>query len=487
MSLIKKLAGETAIYGIPSILSRVLNFAIIGAYYSRILSKSTYNDWQQMYVLAAIGLVLFTYRMETTLFRFGSKADQKDTAFTTAMSIMAISTLVLAPLMYLFSGSLHELFLKGEGPIRFIYYFIGIIVFDALAAIPFAKLRLDNKAALFAKLKVVNIILNIFLVLLFLEVLPPIMDFNLDEVLKLDLIFMANLITSLVILILVVPVFRSIKSKWVFDKAMVRQMITYTWPLAIIALAGVFNQYGQFPLLQWILPDDTAKDLGGTYAAATKLAVFMTLFTTAFNYAAEPFFFKQAAGKNDRSVYGKVAVAYALVAVVVFLGVTFYMDIISLILGQDLRSGIGVVPIVMLAYLLLGLYYNVAIWYKLSDKTIYGMLISLVGVIITIGLNVILIPHFDYYGCAYATLGCYAVMLTICYLYGQRHYPIHYPVGRILKYIMLAVIFWQISIYIRPIFNENLIAILASNTGLLLLFGMLIFSVDKTYLKTLLK
>jgi len=487
MSLIKKLAGETAIYGIPSILSRVLNFAIIGAYYSRILSKPTYNDWQQMYVLAAIGLVIFTYRMETTLFRFGSKADSKDTAFTTAMSIIVISTLILVPLMYLASSGLHQIFLQGEGPVRFIYYFIGIIALDALAAIPFAKLRLDNQAARFAKLKVANIIVNIVLVLVFLEVIPPIIDIELDEVLKLDLIFMANLITSLVILIFVVPVFGSIKSRWTFDKKMGKQMFVYTWPLAVIALAGVFNQYGQFPLLQSILPDDGAKDIGGTYAAATKLAVFMTLFTTAFNYAAEPFFFKQASGKKDPSVYGKVAAAYTLVAVFVFLGVTYYIDIISMILGRDFRSGVGVVPIVMLAYLLLGLYYNVAIWYKLSDNTRYGMMISILGVIITISLNILLIPHFDYYGCAWATLGCYATMLAVCYWYGQRIYPIDYPIGRIIGYIGLAVIFWQVSNYVRLQFEGHIIVILGINTSLLASFAILIFSIDRTYLKSLLR
>lgn len=264
-------------------------------------------------------------------------------------------------------------------------------------------------------------------------------------------------------------------------------MITYTWPLAIIALAGVFNQFGQFPLLQWILPEDIAKDYGGTYAAATKLAVFMTLFTTAFNYAAEPFFFKQAESKEDQSIYGKVAVAYTLVAVIVFLGVTYFMDVIQYILGHEMRDGVGVVPIVMLAYLFLGLYYNVSIWYKLSDNTKYGMYISLGGAAITILLNVMLIPIIGYYGSAWATFGCYAMMLIACYVFCQWKYPIYYPVLRILKYIAGAILFWQFAGWIKPSLDGNLLLVLGTNFILLVCFIGLVYVMDKKYLTSILK
>ena len=200
------------------------------------------------------------------------------------------------------------------------------------------------------------------------------------------------------------------------------------------------------------------------------------------------FFFKQASSSTDRSIYGKVAVAYTLVAVFVFLGVTFYMDLLQYLLrSPEYREAVGAVPILLLAYLFLGLYYNVAIWYKLSDKTKYGMYISLGGSVVTILLNVLLIPVWGYYGCAVATLVCYMLMVSVCYYYCQKIYPISYPVGKILKYIAIAFLFWGVSIYIRPLFDNNLIAILGVNTLLLFLFGGLILAMDKSYIKALLK
>jgi len=486
MSLIKKLAGETAIYGIPTILSRVLNFFIIASYMTSLLSDNQYGVMQMMFVVAAAGMVFFTYRMETTLFRFGSQKEDAEKSFTTAATMIVISTAVLIILVLLLAKPLTALFLK-EGLHRYFFYFAGILAFDALAAVPFAKLRLENRAKWFASLKVVNIILNICILLLCFEVLPR-LGYHYDPMYKLDIVFLSNLITSLVVLMLIVPTYRT--SEWNFDMALAKRMISYTWPLAVIALAGVINQNGQFTLLKWIYPEGgevDAMQIVGRYGGATKLAIFMSLFTTAFNFAAEPFFFKQAAGSDDRSVYGKVAAAYTLVATTVFLGIIYYIDIIQLLLRKpEFREAVDAVPTLLLAFLFLGLYYNVAIWYKLSDKTKYGMLISLSGTVITIVLNILLIPIWGYHGCAIATLACFIFMVVVCYYYGQRLYPIDYPVGRILKYIFLGLIFWRISAYIRPSFDGNLVSILGVNTLLLLGFLGLIYFTDRKYLRSLL-
>lgn len=487
MSLLKKLAGETAIYGIPTILSKVLNFFIIASYMTSLLSDAQYGNMQLMFVFAAFGVVFFSYRMETTLFRFGSDKAHAARSFSTASSMILISTGILVLLVLILAKPLATLFFEGTELHRYFYYFAGILAFDALAAVPFAKLRLENKAKQFATLKVVNIVLNIFILLFCFETLPAI-GYDYDPAHKLDIVFLSNLITSLVVLMLIVPTYRM--ANWVFDKALAQRMITYTWPLAVIALAGVINQYGQFPLLKWIYPEGGEIDaiqVVGRYSGASKLAIFMSLFTTAFNFAAEPFFFKQAAGSDDKSVYGKVAAAYTLVATTVFLGIIYYIDVIQLILRRpEYREAVDAVPTLLLAFLLLGLYYNVAIWYKLSDKTKYGMFISISGAVLTIILNVLLIPIWGYHGCAIATLVCFAFMVVVCYYYGQRHYPIDYPIGKILKYIMLGLVFWRIAAFIRPSFEGNIVSILGVNTLLLIGFISLIYFTDRRYLRSLL-
>lgn len=487
MSLIKKLAGETALYGIPTILGKVLNFFILAGYYTRIFdAESSYNDWQQLYILIAVGLVIFTYRIETTVFRFGSQSEDRDRTFTTALSLIGMTTGVLLVLCFLLSGQLHDLFLKGEGPLRFIYYAILLIGIDALASVPFAQLRLQQKARRFAILKTISIFLNISLVLFFLEVWPSLKALEMDDILRIDLILMSNIIASLVVLILLIPVVSTIETKWIVDSTLIKNMFHYMWPLAVIALCGIFNQYGQFTMLQWLEPSADPKVISAQYAAATKLAIFMTLFTTAFNYAAEPFFFREAAQKKDHNINGHVAFAYTLVALLVFLGVTFYMDIIKYILGKDYHGAIDVVPIVMLAYLFLGLYYNVAIWYKLSNRTRYGMVIAVVGSAVTVVLNALLIPKIGYHGSAWATFACYGIMLVICYILGQLIYPISYPVGKILKYILVAIVLWQLSNVARVKLEHEPIQILVVNTMLLGFFGFLVYMFDKDYIKHLL-
>jgi len=487
MSLIKKLAGETAIYGIPTIVGKMLNFVVISAYMTSLLPDDQYGYMTNMFVFAAIGVVLFTYRMETTLFRFGSKEQSSTLAFTTAASMVLLTAGVLVILICGFSKSLATLFLDGQLDLnRYFYYFAAILAFDACAAIPFARLRLENKSRWFATLKTINIFLNFGIILLLFEVLPK-LGLHYDPAKKLDIVFMANMITSLVVLILIIPTYKT--SIWRFDKELAKQMIRYTWPLAVIALAGVINQYGQYPLLQWIFPEGGEIDAiqaVGRYSGAAKLAIFMSLFTTAFNFAAEPFFFKQAAGSDDRSVYGKVAAAYTLVAVIVFLGITFYMDILQLILRRpEYREAVDAVPTLLMAFLCLGLYYNVAIWYKLADKTRYGMLISIGGSIVTIVFNILLIPHYGYHGCAMATLICFALMVITCYYLGQLYYPIDYPVTKILKYIVIGLVFWFIASSIRPYFEGNILAILGVNTLLIIGYIVCIYTMDKRYLKSI--
>ncbi|MBT8219699.1 MAG: polysaccharide biosynthesis C-terminal domain-containing protein [Bacteroidia bacterium] len=491
MSLIQKLAGETAIYGIPTILSRVLNFAIIAAYLTSQLSVENFGNMQLMYVFAATAMVVFTYRMETTLFRFGSKKETTLNAFTTAASAIIGTTVILAIVIIIIAEPLSFLILETEGLHRYFYYFAAIISLDALAAIPFAKLRLDNQARRFSLLKVINILANVFFILFFLEGLPWLslnteLGIQFDETNKLDYVFFANLLASSLVFILVIPVYSSVAKSWAIDTALLRKMMHYTWPLAVIAFAGVINQQYQFQILQWVLPEDLAKESVGVYGAASKLAIFMTLFTTAFNYAAEPFFFKHAEAKTDRNVFGNVAFAYTIVAVFVFLGVSYYLDVVQWILPQKYHAGVAAVPILLMAFLFLGLYYNVAIWYKLADRTQIGMYISVGGAFVTIVLNILLIPILGYFGSAWSTLLCYVIMVVVCYILCQKYYPIQYPVGKILFYLVVAVIFWWISDQGRSLLDDHLPYILIFNTFLLFVFAGLIYFKDRRYIRQIL-
>ncbi|MEL7021750.1 MAG: polysaccharide biosynthesis C-terminal domain-containing protein [Bacteroidota bacterium] len=494
MSLIKKLAGETAIYGISSILSRLLNYVLLTPFFTRIFSTVEYGGVSILFTYAAFLMILFTYRMETAFFRFGSKPRQLETAFSTASISLVVSTSIFVLLGHLGSEQLTRI-LGFEGHKEYILLLLWLIAFDALAAIPFARLRLDNRPLSFAFIKTLNIVINVVAAYFFLRWLPDwiasgntSLGYLYREDNRIIYVFISQLIASIITFVYLAPAYA--KMQWRFDFGLWKQMYRYALPLIVVGVAAVVNSLIAIPLLKELLPGSSEQNqaVSGLYGAIAKLAILMNLFTQAFNYAAEPFFFRHASRSDARQIYADVGQAFALVGSVVFLGIMLYLDIVQLFLGQAFRTGLEIVPILLLANFCLGLYYNFSIWYKLTDQTRIGGYISIAGVVITLTINVVGIPLIGYSAPAWAALACYGFMALTSFYIGRRFYPIPYPMLNILGYILLAIGVWIISkqtleqLMMHPLGIKMLV-----NTLFLVGYGVLIYCWEKKTIHRLIK
>ena len=475
MSFLKQLAGETAIYGLSSILSRVLSFVLLTPYLTYSFNDSgDYGTISLLFGYAAILMVLYTIRMETTFFRFGSGEEGLERSYSTAVLMLLGLTGIFSTLLVTFAVPLSTV-LNFEGHPEYIYLITAIIAADALVAVPFARLRLENRPWQFAAAKALAIVVNIVVIFFLLEGLPRLAAqgygwaerwYSAER--RVAFVFAANLVGSAVVLAYLSPYYRKVQWRW--DGTLARRMLRYATPLIIVGLAAVLNQTVAFPLLEYLLPygAERNRDLVGVYGGVAKLAVLMNLFTQAFNYAAEPFFFRNAARKNAPTMYAQVAQAFALVAAFAVLVILLYLDQIQFLLGKNYREGLGVVPLLLVGNFMLGLYYNFAIWYKLADRTLVGSYLSVGGVAVTLLVNFLLVPRIGYYGAAVATLCCYSLMAAGAYLTGRRAFPVPYRIGAILGYLGFALLLYGIST-ILPV-PEKSAAQVAVNTGLLLVF-----------------
>ncbi|MEL6986464.1 MAG: oligosaccharide flippase family protein [Bacteroidota bacterium] len=468
------MAGETAIYGIGNIATRILNYLLLTPYLTVIFKNNEYGIHGIMYSFSAFLLVIFSYRMDTALFRFGVREEERQKVFGTASIAIMISTAIFLILFILNAGPIAKI-LTSASDTRFVIYFCIIIALDTLTILPFAKLRLENQAKRFVYIKLLNVVITIIGVLTMLSLLPKLIEkgYALEAYYNrahlLDYVFLSNLIASFIVVLSLLPEY--FKFKLTFDKALFKKMFRYAFPLIIVSLAAVINQLSDRLFINWLIGIDES----GIYNAAVKIAILMSLFATAFNYAAEPFFFKNASKSENKDIYGQVGLAFTIVGSVVFLGILFYLDLIQYILGKDFRSGLDIVPVMLMAYLFLGLYYNFSIWYKLSDRTHIGAYIAIGGSIITILLNILLLPWLGYIGSSWASLSCFLFMCVAAYFLGQKYYPIQYPIAKIISYIVLAIAFYLFSNWIRPWAGENIYVILLMNTVLLLMYIGFVF------------
>lgn len=486
MSFVKQLASETAIYGISSILSRIVYFVFLTGYLTRLFTDRTlYAIHQDLYSYMAILLIIFTYRMETAYFRIGSDKDLENNAFYTSFISIVITTILLSSVMLIWRSELAEA-LQYSNKGVYIIYMLLIISFDALAAIPFARLRLQNKPIKFALIKVANVVFTVIFVIFFLEICPILINrgFSFFENIyhpdrQLDLVIIANIISSALVLILLIP--QIIRSRFIFDFSLLRKMAWYVFPLVIVSMAGVFNQYFAVPLLKYLLPGEKNANLDSAaiYAAAAKLALLMNLFTQAFNYAAEPFFFKRAKDENAKETYADVAEAFSLAASIAFLVVLLYLDVFKFLLGPGYRSGLNIVPVLLLAYWFLGLYYNFSLWYKIKDKTYIGALISLGGAVVTFVVAASLIPQHGSIAMAWAGLACYGFMSLTSFITGYFFYPIPYALGKMLSYLFLALGLYGINELVKLYFSPLVLAQLLISTLLTIGYVGIIYQFDR--------
>ncbi len=448
-SLLKKLVGQTAIYGLSSIIGRLLNYLLVPLY-TRYFLPAEYGVVTELYGYVGFLMVIFTYGMETAFFRYVKDAKEPANVYSTAIWSLFSSSALLVGLFLLFSPFIADTIQYSEH-IEYVIWFALVLGFDAMAAIPFANLRYEERPVRFALVKFANIGINIGLNLFFIVLCPQIVD-NVplinniyDPSVGVGYIFISNLVASAVTLLLLLPELRSIR--WSFDVDLWKKMMRYALPLVVVGFAGTINEMLDRVLLKYLLPYDLEGNLAqvGIYGACYKLSILMTLFTQAFRYAAEPFFFSQSKQENAANTYAMVMKYFVLVGGFIFLGVTIFLDVFKYFIGERYHEGLVVVPILLMANLFLGIYYNLSIWYKLTNNTLIGAFMALAGATITIVLNILLIPVIGYIGSAWATLICYITMVGLSYLLSKRYYPIPYDLHLIARYLLLAVLLFLID------------------------------------------
>jgi O-antigen/teichoic acid export membrane protein len=420
--------------------------------------------------------------METAFFRFSQKHDNPAQVYSTALTSLISSSLFFGLLFGVFSPQIASVINVPEHP-EYVVYFTAIIALDAISAVPFAYLRQQNKALKFAIVKNINIFTNILLNLYFLLLCPYVQkDYGTllplyNGSVNIGYIFLANLIASIVTIPLLWKEILAIRNAS-FNKTLWREMLVYGLPLMVVGFAGMINETLDRIIISYVYTDvQEGLRATGIYGANYKLSILMSLFIQAFRYAAEPFFFNHAKDNDKRHIYATVMNYFTLVCLVLFLTVTLYIDMFKHFINNRYWEGLHVVPVLLLANMFLGMYYNLSIWYKLSDNTNKGAMISTTGAVITILANIILVPLLGYTGSAWATLICYVSMAIICYVMGAKYYPIPYQVGRLLGYIGFALVLFLGSNYL-PI-SDGILKYSLNALLLFLFIGVTVFSERK--------
>ena len=446
MSLVKKLAGETAIYGMSTIVGRLLNVMLL-PFYTRVLdSTAEYGVVVDLYANATFLMVILSYRMESAFFRYGTAKEDRDRAFSNGMISMLGSTTLVVISLFVFAQPIANFLQYPQHP-EYVRWFALIMAFDCLCELPFARLRMEQRPIRFATIKMINIVINIAMNLFWLLFCPWAASKGMGWVyyvwqpgLGVAYIFLSNLIASAVTLLLLSPQIRAVRLKFEFDYWKI--MFIYAAPLIISSLAGMINEMLSRAMLKNLLPGTIEQNLGqvGIFGANYKLATLITLFTQAYRYAAEPFFFRHAGDKDAMKTQADATKWFTVAAATGMLGILLYIDLVKYFIADKYHDGLSVVPILLVANLLLGMYYNFSVWYRLKDRTKLGAWISIGGAAITITLNLWLIPQFGFYSAAWVTLICYLFMSWATWWTGQKHYPVPYQMGRMGLYIGLALV-----------------------------------------------
>lgn len=491
MSGIKKLAGQTLWYGTPRIVSRFLNFGITLLGFQLYDPNGTYA-YTQIYAVIPFLNILFTYGLETSFFRFAQMKDRVQLYNTLNISILA-STILFTVLLFLFKDPLTRFIELDKHP-EYVTWMIGILFFDTLSTLPMAKLRLEERPRKYAFINIFSVMLNVLLVLFFFFVAKPAFEKDPDSFLGgffnprigIGYFILANLFASALTLLMLYKEFATFR--FVFDKNMWKEVMEYSYPLIIVGFGGMINEMLSRLIYRKILDDNPLveeRELG-IFGANFKLAVLITIFIQIFKLAAEPFFFNQSAREDAKKIYARVMKFFVIACCFMFLIVSLFLDLWQLLIAAKFKAyaeGIHIVPILALGSVFLGIYYNLSVWYKLTNKNMFGAYITIAGAAITILLNFILIPPFRYTGAAWATLICYAFMMVTNYIQGQKHYPIPYAKKKLLTYITISVLMYiihEISISgLNPDGSYYHYVYYGTSLVLLVLFGLLIIKVER--------
>ena len=474
MANMKSLAKDTAIYGLSSIVGRFLNYLLVPLYTAKLSAASGgYGVITNMYAYTALILVILTFGMETTFFRFSNKeGEEPQKVYSTILTAVGFTAVVFVALVFTFISPLADVMGYAEHP-SYIWVMAMTVAIDAFQCIPFAYLRHKKKAIKFAALKMLFIVMNILLNIVFFVALPALYTSYPDEIGKIydptigaGYAFYINLACTASITFCFYKELTGFR--YVFDRELMKRMFSYSWPILILGIAGILNQTADKILFPYIYKGENAHEQLGIYGAASKIAMIMAMITQAFRYAYEPFVFGKSKDKDNRETYAKAMKFFIIFTLLAFLTVVGYLDILKHIIGQDYWSGLKVVPIVMAAEIMMGIYFNLSFWYKLIDKTIWGAWFSGIGCSVLIAINVIFVPQYGYMACAWAGFAGYATAMTLSYFVGQKYYLIKYDLAGIGKYVVLALICFALMKLGRDYISG--LWVVVPNTLLILLF-----------------
>ena len=484
MGLYKSLFKQTAIYGLATVLPRMLSFLLVRLY-TGILPTGEYGEVSIVLSWMVFFNVVLSYGMETAFFRFyNSETDKENVIATSTISIFWSSIIFLFGAL-IFRGTLASL---ANVEVQYVTYAIWILVLDALVIVPFSKLRANQKPMLYAIIKIGNVAVNLALNLFFLLLLPKIAASSPNSFIgnlyvanyEIGYIFVSNLAASLLTLVVLSPNYLFLTRK--FDAVLWKKMMRYGLPILVAGIAFAVNEHFDKILLGYWLPESVAKSEVGAYSACYKLGLFMVLFATAFRLGIEPFFFSHSKNENAPQTYAMITKYFVIFGSLILLGVIVFADVLKFLLldNKSYWEAMKVVPLIILANFFLGIYNNLSVWYKLTDRTKMGAYISIVGAVLTLVLNYLLIPKFSYYGSAIATIAAYGSMMFISYVLGNRYYPIPYDMEKIGGYLGLSILFSAISFYG---FRENYFV----GIPLLMLFVYFVYHNEKATILSILK
>ena len=467
MAGIKSLAKETAVYGLSSIVGRFLNWCLVPLY-TYLFVASEYGVVSFLYSFTAVMLVILNYGMETGFFRFANKESDPDRVYTTSLISVGSTSLLFILLLSVFIGPVSGLLHTGRHP-EYVWLLGVTVAIDAFSNLPFAYLRFRKKAFRFAGIKLMNVGVNIGLNLFFLLACPKIMEVCPAAVswfyvpmggagFGIGWIFFANLLSTLCVLTALLPQLTGLR--YVVDRRLLVRMLRYSWPLLILGIAGILSQNMGQMIIPYLFPGEkeAADTMVGIYSANMKIAIVMVMFTQAFRYAFEPFIFAQAKGEgeNRKQAYSDATKYFVIFGFFIFLFVMFYLPLLRHFIAPGYWKGLGVVPIMMGAELCFGVFFNLGLWYKLTDRTEWGMYMSLICFVLMAGFNILFVRMIGipggYMGSAWAALISYFAVMVLSYILGQKYYPISYPVGRMGMYLLFAGALWAGGSYAGSLF-----------------------------------
>ena len=468
MANLKGLMKDTAIYGLSSIVGRFLNYLLVPLY-THYMPKASgdYGVSTNVYAYTALILVLLTFGMETTLFRFANDdrlspeigRKHSDTVFSTVMAVVGTLTLVFLLLVFGLIGPISDALGYAEHP-EYLQMMAAVVAMDALQAIPFSYLRYQKRAVRFASLKLLFIAMNIALNVLYFVVLGKTSVYY---------VFFINLLCTGFISLLFIP--DLLKIRWHYDGQMLKRMFSYSWPILILGIAGILNQVADKILFPLVYPDRAVADIElGVYGSCVKIAMIMAMITQAFRYAYEPIVFAKSKDADKTEYYASAMKYFLIFTLLAFLCVVGWMPLLQYIIGEEYREGLGVVPIVMAAEIMMGVYFNLSFWYKLIDKTIYGAWFSLVGCIVLFAVNILFIPKYGYWACAWGGVAGYGTSMVLSYVVGQKKNPIPYPMRSIMTYVLMTVILTVMMDWSTEYFGFGMVRQLVCNTVCIVFF-----------------